>query len=124
MMGRYRLFKQVAGTPYFADVEVELSWVLSSGPSIDLSMTSPAPPRGWLFAAERGARDAVEALDASSPRDGRCVRVQIVRLTTTFADTTEDSVYAASYLAVVDAAGAQARFELYRDTEWRVRLRT
>ena len=124
MMGRYRLFKQVDGIPYFADVEVEVLWVTSSLPTVDLYMTSPAPPMEWLVAAERGARDAVMALALGIPRDGRCVRVNITRVTTTWTDTTEDAIYAASYLAVVDAVGAQARFELYRDTAWGVRPRS
>ena len=81
----------------------------------------PPLPSEWLAAADRGCRDALGALNSLAPPVGTGFHVRFTRLVFTWVDTTADAVYAASYLAVVTAAGARSRFELYRDTEWLVR---
>lgn len=125
MVGAFRFFKQSAGRGYFADVEVEIAPAMSEVvPDVAFDMNHQSSlPAEWLVAAERGCRDGLAALNSVTPPVGKQFNVRITRLVFTWVDTTADAVYAASYLAVVTAAGVQSRFELYRDTEWRVRIR-
>lgn len=125
MVGAFRLFKQVAGRAHFANVEVELVPVTSAARYeviFDVSSQSP-PPEQWRAAAERGCSDALAALRNLVLPVAEGISVRVTRLDYTWVDTNADAVYAASYLAVVAAAGVQSRFELFRDPEWRVRLR-
>lgn len=132
MVGAFRFFKQTAGQGYFAEVGVELApavpAVVEGEPEVTPEVTfdtdhQSSLPAEWLAAAERGCRDALAALGSVTPLAGQRFNVRIMRLVYTWVDTTADAVYAASYLAVVSAAGMQSRFELYRDTKWRVRTR-
>lgn len=122
MIGAFRFFKQFAGRCYFADVQVEVvpTSAVGSGVAFDTS-AQPRLPAEWLAAADRGCRDAVAALSSLTPSVGTGFQVRITQLVFTWVDTTEDAVYAASYLAVVTAVGVRSKFELYHDIEWRVR---
>lgn len=122
MMGAFRFFRQLAGRGYFAEVQVEVTPTSAVGAGVAFDMSDqPSLPAEWLAAAERGCRDAVAALGLLTPPLGTGFQVRITRLVSTWVDTTEDAVYAASYLAVVTAAGVRSRFELYHDVQWRVR---
>lgn len=123
MVGAFRLLKQVAGRCYFAAVEVTIVPSTSAVvPEVAFETNDQNRlPAEWLAAADRGGRDAIAALKLLTPPVGTDFHVQFTRLVFTWVDTTADAVYAASYLAVATAAGAQSRFELYHDTEWLVR---
>lgn len=125
MVGAFRLFKQSAGLGYFADVGVDVVSTSSEGePDVTLEMSNQAyVPTEWIAAAEQGCRDALAVLKTRMLLAGKSFQVRITRLVFTWVDTTADAVYAASYLAVATAAGVQSKFELYRDTQWRVRTR-
>ena len=123
MVGAFRFFKQSDGRGHFADIEVDLepaACATVSRVTFDVQDQTQYPAE-WLAAAERGCRDALAALSATTPTAEAGFQVRITRLGFTWVDTAADAVYAASYLAVVTAAGERSRFELYRDTQWRVR---
>lgn len=98
----YRIWRQVDGVPSFAEVEVSLG---EDGGFEPLSTEIPA---GWVEMARSGIASALGMMGESLPRP------ELRRLVFSFVDTTDDSVFAAAFLATARLLGREGEFSLRR----------
>lgn len=117
MRGYYKLARVACGIGHYANVEIELVESDSEAP-VDHS-TLTGIQSFWIPAARRGVADAIALVGVEQFKLG-----SIGRLEGTLADTNDDGVWLAAFLATMDALQMTHRVQSFsfRKPHWVVEL--
>jgi len=126
MKGEYRLFRQGGGRGAFAHVLVELLARdgLDEQVAVDVDPTDAESARPTdekeLFDVAKLACQECMCEVANLGYDTKPWRVVVRKLLMSVADTRQDAVFAAAFLATAKAFGAEGHFHLTFQNKWRV----
>ncbi|MFX0541566.1 hypothetical protein ACEWPM_007525 [Roseovarius sp. S4756] len=125
MKGHFKLARQAAGRGAFAEVRVEISMASPAQEAAAKITYAPAasdalsPSDPFVAAAVSGIEKILSSACLTAGEQ-TIAEIRVVEIVVNWVDTTPDAVEAAAQLAVINAVGADERFDLTHDEKWKV----